>query len=208
MGNKPSIQDTVFNLKLKSKELERASKKCEKDEKTEKSKVKKAIEKGNKEGARIYAQNAIRKKHEALNYLKLSAKMDAVASRLDAADKSQSLSQDIAKTVPQLEKALKDMSVEQIATNTESFEKLFEDLDVRSEFIANAVDSTTATSTPVDQVDQLIAQVADEHALDVGELLNDAPIGEGAVAAAAQPTAAARADPIDPLAERLNNLKT
>merc|ERR1712118_648167 len=97
--------------------------------------------------------------------------MDAVASRLDAADKSQSLSQDIAKTVPQLEKALKDMSVEQIATNTESFEKLFEDLDVRSEFIANAVDSTTATSTPVDQVDQLIAQVADEHALDVGELL-------------------------------------
>ena len=38
---------------------------------------------------RIYAQNAIRKKHEALNYLKLSSKMDAAASRLDAAIKSQ-----------------------------------------------------------------------------------------------------------------------
>lgn len=34
-------------------------------------KVKKAIEKGNMEGAKIYAQNAIRKKNEQLNYLKL-----------------------------------------------------------------------------------------------------------------------------------------
>lgn len=47
------------------------AKKCEKDEKSEKGKVKKAIEKGNIEGARIYAQNAIRKKTEQLNYLKV-----------------------------------------------------------------------------------------------------------------------------------------
>jgi len=33
--------------------------------------VKRAIEKGNIEGARIYAQNAIRKKTEQLNYLKV-----------------------------------------------------------------------------------------------------------------------------------------
>ena len=33
--------------------------------------MKRAIEKGNIEGARIYAQNAIRKKTETLNYLKV-----------------------------------------------------------------------------------------------------------------------------------------
>ena len=33
--------------------------------------MKKAIEKGNIEGARIYAQNAIRKKSEQLNYLRV-----------------------------------------------------------------------------------------------------------------------------------------
>ena len=33
--------------------------------------MKRAIEKGNIEGARIYAQNAIRKKTEQLNYLKV-----------------------------------------------------------------------------------------------------------------------------------------
>jgi hypothetical protein len=33
------------------------------------------------EGARIYAENAIRKKNESLNYLRMSSKVDAVASR-------------------------------------------------------------------------------------------------------------------------------
>ena len=59
------------------------------DEKSEKLKVKKAIEKGNQEGAKIYAQNAIRKKTEALNYMKLASRLDAVVSRLDTQAKMQ-----------------------------------------------------------------------------------------------------------------------
>ena len=46
------------------------SKKCEKNEKAQKLKLKQAIEKGNMEGAKIYAQNAIREKNQALNYLR------------------------------------------------------------------------------------------------------------------------------------------
>ncbi len=60
-----------------------------KQEKAEKLKIKKAIEKGNLEGAKIYAQNAIRKKTEALNYLKLGSRLDAVVSRLDTQAKMQ-----------------------------------------------------------------------------------------------------------------------
>jgi len=37
--------------------------------------VKKAIEKGNMEGAKIYAQNAIRKRTEHLNSLRLSNRL-------------------------------------------------------------------------------------------------------------------------------------
>lgn len=37
------------------------------------------------EGARIYASNAIRKKNESLNLLKLSSRIDAVASRVQTA---------------------------------------------------------------------------------------------------------------------------
>lgn len=65
--------------------MERNSKKCEKEERLEKQKIKKAIQKGNSEVARVHAENAIRQKNEALNYLKMSARVDAVASRVQSA---------------------------------------------------------------------------------------------------------------------------
>lgn len=37
------------------------------------------------EGARIYAQNAIREKNQSLNYLRLSSRIDGVASRVEQA---------------------------------------------------------------------------------------------------------------------------
>lgn len=51
----------------------------------EKEKAKKAIQKGNMEGARIHAENAIRQKNQALNYLRMSARVDAVSSRVQTA---------------------------------------------------------------------------------------------------------------------------
>lgn len=87
----------MFNLKFSAKQFEKMSKKCEKNEKAQKLKLKqarifnqvlftlKAIEKGNVEGARIYAQNAIREKNQALNYLRLASRIDAVASRVESA---------------------------------------------------------------------------------------------------------------------------
>lgn len=65
--------------------MERNSKKCEKEEKAERAKTKKAIQKGNTEVARIHAENAIRQKNQAVNYLRMSARVDAVASRVQTA---------------------------------------------------------------------------------------------------------------------------
>ena len=47
--------------------------------------MKKALEKGNPDVARVYAENAIRKKNESLNYLRMSSKVDATASRVQSA---------------------------------------------------------------------------------------------------------------------------
>lgn len=44
-------------------------------------KIKKALQQGNVEGAKIYAENAIRKKNESLSYLRMASKVDAVQSR-------------------------------------------------------------------------------------------------------------------------------
>lgn len=44
-----------------------------------------AIQKGNLEGAKIHAENAIRQKNQALNYRRMSARIDAVSARVQTA---------------------------------------------------------------------------------------------------------------------------
>lgn len=85
MGNRVSLEDELINLRLTSKQQQRSALKCNKNEAGAKAKLREAIKAGNIEGARIYGQNAIREKNQALNCLRLSSRIDAVASRLETA---------------------------------------------------------------------------------------------------------------------------
>ena len=44
-----------------------------------------ALQKGNIEGARIHGENAIRQKNQALNFRRMSSRVDAVSSRVQTA---------------------------------------------------------------------------------------------------------------------------
>lgn len=174
MGGGDKLLDQIFNLKFTSKQLAKQARKCEKDEKTEKMKVKKAIEKNNLDGARIYAQNAIRKKNEQLNYLRLSSRLDAVVARLDTQAKMQVVNKSMAGIVKSLDKALAANNLEKVAQTMDQFEKQFENLDVQTEFVENAMSNQMSLSTPEGEVNGLLQEVADEHGLEVQLGLPDA----------------------------------
>ena len=157
-----SITDHLFNLKFAVKELERSAKKCEKEEKTEKLKCKKAIQKGNMEVARIHAENAIRQKSQSLNYLRMSARVDAVASRVQTAVTTGKVTKSMAAVVRSMELTMKSMNLEKISGLMDKFEKQFEDLDVQSGCMEAAMSSTTTTNVPQSDVDHLLHSVADE----------------------------------------------
>ena len=135
MGNKHTLEDDLITFKLTSKQLLRSSEKCEKNAAQQKSKLKQAIEKGNKEGARIYAQNAIREQNQAMKMLAMSSRIDAVASRLEGAIRMQTITKAMGMTVKGMTNAMKTMDVEKISKVMNEFEKSFEDLDVRSGMI-------------------------------------------------------------------------
>ena len=52
MGNSHSLQDTCFDMKMASKQMERDHAKCLKNEQVQKSKVKSAIEKADRKTAK------------------------------------------------------------------------------------------------------------------------------------------------------------
>ncbi|KAG2411345.1 hypothetical protein I3760_Q009400 [Carya illinoinensis] len=106
MGNTEKLLYQMMGLKFTAKSLQRQAKKCEKDEKSEKLKIKKAMEKGNMDGARIYAENAIRKRTEQMNYLRLASRLDAVVARLDTQAKMTTINKSMANIVKSLDSTL------------------------------------------------------------------------------------------------------
>lgn len=101
--------------------------------------------------------------------------------------------------VKSLDTALKANNLEKVAATMDQFEKQFENLDVQSEFVEQAMGNQAALSTPEDDVNLLMQQVADEHGLDVKF---------GMPAAGSVPISApAAAQKEDDLAQRLAGLR-
>jgi charged multivesicular body protein 1 len=192
------LEDVLFNLKFTAKSMERAAKKSEKQIDVEKKKVKLALQKGNIEGARIYSQNAIRKKNEALNYLRLSARLDGVAARVDTAIKMNQVTSAMGSVVKGMDKVLGSMDVDKIAQIMDKFEQQFGNLDVATEYMEGSMGQATSMTTPEDQVNELMAQVADEHGLEVGDSLGGIKTGKTDMSTVYK----------DDLTERLKKLKS
>ncbi|XP_066926279.1 charged multivesicular body protein 1a-like [Clytia hemisphaerica] len=176
------MEDTLFQLKFASKQLERASKKCEKEEKAQQAKIKKAMQQKNIEGARIYAENAIRKKNESLNYLRMASRVDAVASRVQTGVMMKSLTKTMGSVVKGLDKALSSMDLGKISAIMEKFEKQSEHLDVHTSVMDDTMGAATTLSTPQNQVDSLIQQVADENGLEVMDQMSELQPGTSTLA--------------------------
>jgi charged multivesicular body protein 1 len=157
-----NLEKTLFRLKFTAKTLSRQAKKAQKEEKLEKGRLKKALQDGNNDGARIYASNSIRKKSEALNLLRLSSRIDAVASRVETAVTMRQVTGNMTSVVRGIDKAMDNMNLERISLVMDKFESQFSDLDVQTSYMEDAMASTTATSTPQDQIDQLLRQTAEE----------------------------------------------
>lgn len=161
------MEKHLFNLKFAAKELERNSKKCVKQEKLEKQKAKSCIQNGQIESAKIHAENAIRQKNQSINYLRMAARVDAVASRVQTAVTTKKVTTSMGGVVKAMDSAMKSMNLEKISGIMDTFEKQFEDLDVQSSYMENTMSSTTTVSTPQNEVDHLMQQIADEAGLEL-----------------------------------------
>uniref|UniRef100_A0A2K5DT00 CHM1B protein n=1 Tax=Aotus nancymaae TaxID=37293 RepID=A0A2K5DT00_AOTNA len=145
------------DLKFAAKELSRSAKKCDQEEKAEKATIKKAIQKGNMEVARIHAENAI----------PMSARVDAVAARVQTAMSMGKVTKSMAGVVKSMDATLKTMNLEKISALMDKFKHPFETLDVQTQQMEDIMSSTTTLTTPHNQVDVLLQEMADEAGLDL-----------------------------------------
>lgn len=160
----------------------------------------------NKETAQVYAENAIRKKNEGLNYLRMAARVDAVQAKVQTAMTMKDVTRKMEGVTKALDKAMSSMDLEKVSKVMEKFEEQFTDLDVRTSTIEESLGGATTLSAPQDQVEALIRQVASENDLEITDKLVDLQPGQATLA----PGASVRSEEHereDQLARRLAALR-
>ncbi|CAG9580773.1 putative vesicular protein trafficking mediator [Leishmania major strain Friedlin] len=177
MGKEDKMYDILFNMKFASKQMSKSAAASEKAAEREKLNVKRALEKGNPEAARIYAENAIRKRNEGLNYLRLASRLDVASSRIQTAMQMKMVTKTMSTTVKGMDKILTSMDPMRIAKVMDAFEQQVSAMDVNLGTMDTAFESSSAGTVPVAQVDSLMEQLAAENNIDLSAKLGNGPLG-------------------------------
>lgn len=168
----PKLEDTVFNLKLSAKQFARQQKKAEKEERAARVKVKKAIENKQYDIAKEYAKTAIRKKNEGLNMLRLSSRLESVASKINSAIMMKQVTKQMSGVCRGIDSALGTNDLAQVMGVMDKFEEQVGQLDLMDETVQNSIGSAMGSMAPESEVDSLIEEVGAENALDVSDMLS------------------------------------
>ena len=170
--------DTMFEFKMMAKQMEKESKKSESQSKALIGKVKKCIEKGDYEQAKVAAADAIRQKNMVKRYRVLSSKVDTVAQRLKTAYQNQKLSEQMQNLTQQLLGAGNMMDIVKMTETMSNFEKLFDNLDINSNMMDQVFDNVNAGTVNENEVNQLIGQIAQQNGMKLSDEFEGVQLGE------------------------------
>mmetsp|Transcript_9981 Transcript_9981/g.30475 ORF Transcript_9981/g.30475 Transcript_9981/m.30475 type:complete len:222 (+) Transcript_9981:123-788(+) len=200
----PDMFETIFNMKFTAKQMGKMAAKSHAAIDVEKKKCLDAIKKGNTEGAKIHAENAVRCQKQEINHLRLQSRLDAVVNKLEGHSKMMQVTQSMGAVTVNLNDAMKNMNIEQISNVMDTFEKQFENLDVQSNFIEGAIGNTMASGAPQAEVNKLLEQIGAEHNLEMSNILDSAVPGPTSAVGASNEVPAAMN--LEEMQKRMNNL--
>ena len=181
MSASDKMFDYIFEFKSSAKQMEREGKRSEANSKKLINNVKKCIEKGDYEGAKLAASDAIREKNSGKRYKILSSKINTVVSRLKAAYQNQKMTENMTSLTQKLMDATKGMDIVTMTETMSNFEKMFDNLDVNSNMMDQVMDNVNAGTVNENEVDTLIQQIAQQNNMKLGDEFADMTVGTGAV---------------------------
>eukprot|EP01121_Diplochlamys_sp_Union-15-3_P003127 TRINITY_DN12974_c0_g1_i1.p1 TRINITY_DN12974_c0_g1~~TRINITY_DN12974_c0_g1_i1.p1 ORF type:complete len:200 (+),score=43.13 TRINITY_DN12974_c0_g1_i1:50-649(+) len=164
------IYNQLFQLKFTARQLEKQSKKAERESQNKKKKVAECLKKNNTEAARIHANDVIRKHNESINLLRLASKIDGVRAKMETMAMTKQTTAMLSNVTKLMEKGVQGMNLDQVSKVMDQFEQSSQDLEVATSVIEDTM-SKADTLAKVDEVDELICQVADQYNLELKTLL-------------------------------------
>uniref|UniRef100_A0AAX7TCF7 Charged multivesicular body protein 1a n=1 Tax=Astatotilapia calliptera TaxID=8154 RepID=A0AAX7TCF7_ASTCA len=126
---------------------------------------------------------------ETLFQLKFTSKqLERLAKKAEKdSEKEQAKVKKVTKSMGQvtkaLDKALNSMDLQKVSAVMDKFESQVQNLDVHTSVMEDSMSSAMTLTTPQEQVDDLIHQIAEQNGLEVMDQLNQLPAGATSVGA-------------------------
>lgn len=158
------IEDQLFNLKMMIKVLKSNSNKNKNKYKSSIKQIKKLVNEGDNESAEMLAAHAVEQRKLQLRYMKMSLKLDLISSKIQSALETKHSTTDITKLV----KTCSMMNnPTEIVNQIDEFEQLFDDINISSAVVDDALDQSTAMdSGSKNEVTTLLDKVKDSIAVE------------------------------------------
>lgn len=161
--------DNIFEFKMVGKQLNKEASKAKAKEKQLLDKVKKAIEKGDYENAKVLANDAIRARKEAQRDKAMASKVDTIASRLQSAMNTQKLTSSMRDLTEKMVGASNCMDMVKMTQTLDSFEKMFDNIDVHAGMMDQVFDNVNEGTSNEMEVNDLLQQVAEQNGLKLAD---------------------------------------
>uniref|UniRef100_F6RC54 Charged multivesicular body protein 1A n=2 Tax=Bovidae TaxID=9895 RepID=F6RC54_BOVIN len=124
---------------------------------------------------------------DTLFQLKFTAKqLEKLAKKAEKDSKAEQakvkkVTKNMAQVTKALDRALSTMDLQKVSAVMDRFEQQVQNLDVHTSVMEDSMSSATTLTTPQEQVDSLILQIAEENGLEVLDQLSQLPEGASAV---------------------------
>ena len=165
------IIDKILDFKLHAKALTKESSKAAIKQQNSIMKAKKALNEGNMQLARTYAEEVIRFKNEAQRNKILGSKLEFIYTRLHKAYKTQQLSDTMASLVDKMRDSISKNNIENLVEMMDNFEKMFDNLDIQARLIEDVFDNVKGGSVNENEVNELINVIQETNAEQIQEKL-------------------------------------
>jgi charged multivesicular body protein 1 len=177
-NNSRRLEDIAFNMKVASKTWEKEANKmhakCEQAEK----KVIKEIQANNMDMANAITQEAISLKAQSNQYRRMAIKLNAVALRVDQAMRMKQFTKQLGQVTREMDDVLQCMDPKRVEETMDIFVKQFEDLDVSTSVVSEALDKQSEATTNQEEVNNYMAFITNKYKDDLSADLR-LPLGVG-----------------------------
>lgn len=159
-----SNRDHILNLKVVSRRLARSQRKLENQEKRNERKIRAAIQKGDTESARMFANETVRNRKAARGYQSLINKIDGLVFKLERAEAIQSIAGEMRGVANSLLNINNQLNLPEIDNLVGNMTETLESIDDTSEMIEDSMDDMFESDIDEGEVDNLLQ----EYGVEVG----------------------------------------